>query len=195
MTIFDAIKVSSKAHYGRLTNEIRRMRAQLSWDISMKEVFTEFARRMKSAIIQRIVLTLNRGLDMGGNTPKIFKAAALEVGQINKLEYQRRASMFIYTIVIMVCFFVFLAIIVILNTTIFTSFFELQQKQSVQMGSVMISLFDPIVLKYSLYSFVFVQSIGAGVLGGFMMDGKISSGIRYSCGLGLISFFVFKLLF
>jgi hypothetical protein len=150
---------------------------------------------MKSAIIQRIVLTLNRGLDMGGNTPKIFKAAALEVGQINKLEYQRRASMFIYTIVIMVCFFVFLAIIVILNTTIFTSFFELQEKQSVQMGSVIISLFDPIVLKYSLYSFVFVQSIGAGILGGFMMDGKISSGIRYSCALGLISFFVFKLLF
>lgn len=192
MTIFDAIKVASKAHYGRLTAEIKKMKAQLSWDISMKEVFLDFGARMKSAIIQRIVLTLNRGLDMGGNTSKIFKATALEVGQVNRLENQRRAIMYVYTIVIMVCFFVFLSIIVILDRTIFTSFFELQENQVLQMGSVVIRRFDPIVLKYALYSFVFVQSIGAGILGGFMMDGKLSSGIRYSCALGLISFFIFK---
>jgi len=194
MTIFDAIKVASKAHYGRLTTEIKKMKAQLSWEISMKEVFLDFATRMKSAIIQRIVLTLNRGLDMGGNTPKIFKAAALEVGQVNRLENQRRSSMYVYTIVILVCFFVFLAIIVILDRTIFTSFFELQEEQVLKMGSVVIRRFDPLVLKYALYSFVFIQSLGAGILGGFMMDGKLSSGIRYSCALGLISFFVFKLL-
>jgi uncharacterized membrane protein YeaQ/YmgE (transglycosylase-associated protein family) len=46
-----------------------------------------------------------------------------------------------------------------------------------------------------LYSFVFVQSIGAGILSGFMMDGKLSSGIRYSCILGIISFIIFKLTF
>jgi hypothetical protein len=40
-----------------------------------------------------------------------------------------------------------------------------------------------------------VQSIGAGVMGGFMMDGKVSSGVRYSFVLGLISLFVFKFLF
>ena len=194
MTIFDAIKVASKAHYGRLTAEIKKMKAQLSWEIAMKDVFLDFAIRMKSAIIHRIVLTLNRGLDMGGNTPKIFKAAALEVGQVNRLEDQRRSSMYVYTIVILVCFFVFLAIIVILDQTIFTSFFELQQSQVMRMGSVVIRRFDPMVLKYALYSFVFVQSIGAGILGGFMMDGKLSSGVRYSCALGLISFFIFKLL-
>lgn len=60
---------------------------------------------------------------------------------------------------------------------------------------MLISHVDPSVLKYTLYSFVFVQSIGAGVLAGFMTDGKLASGIRYSCILGLISFFTFKLLF
>ncbi len=196
MTIFDSIKVASKARYGRLTNEIKRMKAQLSWDISIMDVLNQFSERMKSAIIQRIVIVANRGLMMGGKTPKIFKAASREVDQVNRLERQRETNMFVYTIVILMCFFIFLAIIVILDRTIFMSFFDLQDQQLQRLGNFMlISHVDQNVLKYTLYSFVFVQSIGAGVLAGFMMDGKLASGIRYSCILGLISFFTFKLLF
>jgi flagellar protein FlaJ len=194
-TIFDAIKVASHSHYGRLSTEIKKMKSQISWNISVKEVLIDFAARMKSAIVHRIILTLNRGLDMGGNTPKIFRSAALEVNQVNRLENQRKAVMSIYTVVILVCFFVFLAIIIVLNTTIFKSFFELQGKQVGRMAGVMFRTVDPLELKYSLYSFVFVQSIGAGILSGFMMDGRISSGIRYSCILGIISFIIFKLMF
>jgi flagellar protein FlaJ len=194
-TIFDAIKVSSKSHYGRLSTEIKKMRSQLSWNIAVKEILIDFADRMKSAIIHRIVISLNKGLVMGGNTPKIFKAAAIEVGQVNRLENQRKAAMSIYTVVILVCFFVFLAIIIIMNLTIFKSFFDLQGKQVGRMAGVVFNTVDRMQLKYSLYSFVFVQSIGAGILSGFMMDGKISSGIRYSCILGIISFIIFKLTF
>lgn len=194
-TIFDSIKVASGSHYGRLSSEIKKMKAQISWNIAVKEVFIDFAERMKSAIIQRIVLTLNRGLVMGGNTPKIFRSAALEVNQVNRLENQRKAIMSIYTVVILVCFFVFLAIIIVLDNTIFKSFFELQGKQVGRMAGVMFQSVDPMELKYSLFSFVFVQSIGAGILSGFMMDGRISSGIRYSCVLGIISFIIFKVMF
>jgi flagellar protein FlaJ len=194
-TIFDSIKVASKSHYGRLSSEIKKMKSQLSWNIAVKEILIDFADRMRSAIIHRIVISLNKGLVMGGNTPKIFRAAAIEVGQVNRLENQRRATMSIYTVVILVCFFVFLAIIIIMNLTIFKSFFDLQGKQVGRMAGVVFSSIDRMELKYSLYSFVFVQSIGAGILSGFMMDGKISSGIRYSCILGIISFIIFKLTF
>jgi flagellar protein FlaJ len=196
MTIFDAIKSASKSRYGRFTNEIRHMKSQLSWDISMTDVLVEFADRMNSAIVQRIVIVITRGLLMGGKTPKIFKAASREVDQVNRLERQRETNMYVYTIVILMCFFIFLAIIVILDRTIFNSFFDLQNQQVQQLGNfMMISPVDSTVLKYTLFSFVFVQSIGAGVLAGFMMDGKLASGIRYSCILGLISFFIFKFLF
>jgi len=194
-TIFDSIKVASKSHYGRLSPEIKKMRSQLSWNVSVKEILIDFADRMKSAIVHRIIISLNKGLVMGGNTPKIFRAAAIEVGQVNRLENQRKAAMSIYTIVILVCFFVLLAIIIIMNLTIFKSFFDLENKQVGQMAGVVFHKIDKMELKYSLFSFVFVQSIGAGILAGFMMDGKLSSGIRYSCILGIISFIIFKLTF
>lgn len=195
MNIFEAVKVAEKGNYGRLDPEIKKMKTQLSWTISMKNVLFDFASRMKTAIAHRIVISIDKGLIMGGNTPKIFKAAANEVNQINQLEYQRRTSMSVYALVILVCFFVFLGIIFILDSTIFASFLKIQAEQASTIGeAIRLNVVDPVMLKYTLYSFVFSQSIGAGLLAGFMMDGNLSSGIRYSVILGIISIFVFKMI-
>jgi len=192
MNIFESIKAAEKGHYGKLSPEIKKMKTQLSWNISMKNVLFDFAERMKSAIVQRIIIAVDKGLMMGGNTPKIFKAAAKEVDQVNQVENQRRSIMSIYAIVIIICFFVFLVIIMILNATIFKDFIELQAKQALLGGSpIQINTINPLLLEYTLYSFVFVQSMGAGILAGFMMDGKVSSGIRYSVVLSIISIIVF----
>jgi len=196
MTTFEAIKSAEKGRYGKLNKEIKKMKSQLSWNLSVSDVFSNFSSRVKSGIIQRIVITINEGLLMGGKTAEIFKAASKEVNQVNSIEHQRKANMSIYMSVIILCFFVFLAIILILDKTIFESFFELQLKQATQIsGIINISKIDPILLKYSLFSFVYVQSIGAGILAGYMMDGKVTSGFRYACVLAIISFLVFKLLF
>jgi len=196
MNAFEAIKVAEKGRYGKLSEEIKKMKAQLSWNIPIKDIFIDFSNRMRSGIIQRITITLNEGVLMGGNTSKIFKAAAKEVNQVNQIEHQRKANMSVYMSVILLCFFVFLAIILILDKTIFTSFFDIQQAQTAKMEQVIqINVIDPILLKYGLFSFVFVQSIGSGVLAGYLMFGRIASGLRYGVVLGIVSFIVFKLLF
>ncbi len=196
MNAIESIKTSEKGRYGNLNQEIEKMKSQLSWDISVRQVFHNFSGRIKSGIIQRIVIIINEGLIMGGNTANLFKAAAKEVNQVNQIDHQRKASMSIYMSVILICFFVFLGIILILDKTIFQSFFELQSKQILQTsGIININVVDPILLKYGLFSFVYVQSIGSGLLAGYMMDGKISSGVRYGCVLAIISLFVFKFMF
>jgi archaellum biogenesis protein FlaJ (TadC family) len=195
MNIFDAIKIAEKANYGRLSPEIKKMKIQFSWNISVKNALFDFAMRMKSAIAQRVFILINKGLSMGGNSPKIFKAAAGEVDQVNQIENQRKTIMSIYALVILICFFVFLGIIIIINKTIFSSFLAIQTNQVTKIGSVTFNRIDPMELKYALFSFVYVQSIGAGVIAGYMMDGKVSSGVRYSCLLVIVTFLVFKLLF
>ncbi len=193
MNIFESIKAAEKGHFGKLSPEIKKMKSQLSWNVSMKNVLFDFANRMKSAIAQRIVIAIDKGLIMGGNTPKIFKAAAKEVDQVNQLEYQRKSIMSIYALVIIVCFFVFLGIVMMLNNTIFASFLELQSKQAATAQSVIkLSRIDQSMLEYTLYTFTFVQSIGAGLLAGFMVDGKVSSGVRYGFILAVITIVAFK---
>ena len=196
MNTIDAIKTAEKGRYGKLNREIEKMKSQLSWNIALKEVFINFSNRVKSGIIQRIIVTVNEGLIMGGNTSKLFKAAAREVNQVNQIEHQRKANMSVYMSIILLCFFVFLAIILILDQTIFAQFLELQTKQAIlTAGVINIQPVDPLLLKYGLFSFVYVQVIGSGLLAGYMMDGKLASGARFAVILAIISFIVFKVLF
>ncbi|HEC89556.1 MAG TPA: hypothetical protein ENI44_03120, partial [Thermoplasmatales archaeon] len=96
MSVFDAIRTSSKGKYGKLTPELEKMKAELSWNIPVKTIFTNFARRMKNPLLKRAIITINRGIEMGGNTSKIFLAAAKEIRQVNDVREQRTANMSMY---------------------------------------------------------------------------------------------------
>jgi len=196
MTIFDAIISSSQGDHGRLTPELKKMAAQLSWGISVNEALENFAKRINTPSVKRIVVTINKALDIGGNTSAVFEAAAKEIDQVKLVEQQRKAEMSLYSIVIFISFFVFLAVLLIIDKTIFAAIFDLQGKVTgAEVGGLSISSIDPSALKDVFFVFVLVQSLGGGLLGGFMMDGKVSSGVRFAFVLVLISFVTFKLFF
>ena len=196
MTVFDSIISAAMGEHGRLTPELRRMSAQLSWGISVKEALTNFGDRINTDSIRRTVLTINKALEIGGNTSAVFNAAAKEMEQSKRVEQQRKAEMSLYSIVIFISFFVFIAVILIIDKTIFQAIFDLQDQMAGQsIGNMRIAKIDHTLLKNTFFSFVLVQSLGGGLLGGFMMDGNLSSGVRFGFILVLVSFFIFKFLF
>lgn len=199
MTVFDAISSAADGDHGKLTPELKEMAAQLSWGISVKEALTNFARRINTRSVERIVVTINKALEIGGNTSAVFEAAAREIDQTKLVEQQRKSEMSLYSIVIFISFFVFLAVILIINTTIIAAFLDLESKMPqggvIGQSNLQIAPIDTFALKNSFFAFILVQSIGGGLLGGFMMDGKLSSGVRFGFVLVLISFFVFKIMF
>jgi len=122
MTIFDAIKSASNGDYGRLTPELQKMASQLSWGISVKEALENFAKRINTDSVKRIAVTINKALEIGGNTSSVFEAAAKEIDQTKLIEQQRKTEMSMYSIVIFISFFVFLAVLLIIDNTIFEEF-------------------------------------------------------------------------
>lgn len=196
MTVFDAINSAAMGEHGQLTPELRRMSAQLSWGISVREAMENFAKRINTNAVKRMTVTINKALEIGGNTSAVFEAAAKEIDQVKKVELQRKTEMSMYSIVIFISFFVFLAVMLVIDKTIFQAIFDLQDQMAGQsIGNLRIANIDHTLLKYTFFSFVIVQSIGGGLLGGFMMDGRLSSGVRFGFLLVVISFIVFKFLF
>jgi len=196
MTIFDAIKSAAKSDHGRLTPELQMMAAQLSWGISVRDALDNFAKRVSTDTVKRMAITVNKALEIGGNTSAVFNAAAKEIDQAKRVELQRRTEMSMYAIVIFISFFVFLAVILIIDKTIFAAIFDIQGKMAGKsIGNMQIPTIDQGLLKNTFFSFVLVQSLGGGLLGGFMMDGRLSSGIRFGFILVLVSFFIFKFMF
>lgn len=196
MTIYDSIRSASEGDYGKLTSELKMMAAQLSWGIPVDEALTNFGKRINTNEVRRLAITINKALEIGGNTASVFNAAAKELDQIRRVEQQRRTEMSMYSIVIFISFFVFLAVIVIINGTIFQSIYDLQsQMAGKSIGALQIADISPLEVKTMFFTFVFVQSLGGGLLGGFMMEGRLSAGIRQAFILVLISFATFKILF
>lgn len=199
MTIFDAIKSAADGDHGKLTPELQMMASQLSWGVPVKEALENFAKRINTASIKRIVLTINKALEIGGNTSTVFEAAAREIDQVKLVEQQRKAEMSLYSIVIFISFFVFLAVLLIIDKTIFAAILDLEAKMpagaTIAGTQLTFGGIDHAALKDTFFVFVLVQSIGGGLLGGFMTDGKLSSGVRYGFLLIIISFFTFKLFF
>lgn len=198
MTVFDAIKSAANGDHGSLTSELQTTAAQLSWGIPVKEALKNLGERINTPSVKRMVVTINKALEIGGNTSTVFEAAAREIDQSKLVEQQRKAEMSLYSIVIFISFFVFLAVIYIINSTIIAEFLRLQTKLpggNIGVSNLSISNIDSNSIKNVFFSFVLVQSIGGGLLGGFMMDGKLSSGVRFGFVLVIISFFIFKFMF
>lgn len=196
MTIFDAIKSTAKGDHGRLTPELQKMSAQISWGIPVKDALDNFAKRLNTDTVKRMAITVNKALEIGGNTSAVFNAAAKEIDQAKRVEQQRKSEMSLYSIVIFISFFVFLAVILIIDKTIFAAIIDLQGQMAGQsIAGMRIAQVDHNMLKNTFFLFVLVQSLGGGLLGGFMMDGRLSSGVRFGFILVLVSFFVFKFMF
>ena len=196
MNIFDSMRTASEGDYGGLTKELKIMVAQLSWGIPVEEALTNFGERINSNEAKRLAITINKALEIGGNTSTVFNAAAKELDQIRRVEQQRRTEMSMYSLVIFISFFVFLAVILIINGTIFQAIYALQGKMMGKaIGNIRIANIDPNEVKTMFFTFVFVQSLGGGILGGFMMEGRLSAGIRQAFILVIVSFIAFKLLF
>jgi flagellar protein FlaJ len=196
MTVFDAIISASKGDHGKFTPELQKMASQLSWGISVEDALNNLAKRINTDLVKRMSITVNKALEIGGNTSTVFNAAAREIDQAKRVEQQRKAEMSLYSIVIFISFFVFLAVIFIIDKTIFQAIFDLEKQMSGQsIGNMKIAHIDHNLLKNTFFSFVMVQSIGGGLLGGFMMDGRLSSGVRFGFILVLVSYFIFKFMF
>lgn len=196
MTMYDAITATAEGDHGKLSPELKRLTSQLSWGISVQEALQNFAKRINTNRVKRMVITINKALEIGGNNAAVFEAAAKEIDQAKRVELQRKAEMSMYSIVIFISFFVFLAVILVIDKTIFSAIMDLQDKMAGQaIGNMQIQPIDHNMLRYTFFSFLMVQSLGGGLLGGFMMDGNLSSGIRFGFILVLISFIVFKFFF
>jgi len=196
MTIFDSIRTASEGNYGALTPELKMMVSQLSWGISIEDALNNFAKRINTSEVKRLAITINKALEIGGNTSSVFNAAAKEIDQVVRVEQQRRIEMSMYSMVIFISFFVFLAVILIINSTIFAAIYDLSdQMGGMEISGMSIARVNPTEVTNMFFSFVFVQSIGGGLLGGFMMEGNLSSGVRQAFALVLTSFIVFKIFF
>lgn len=197
MTLADAIVVSSSGRYGKLTPEIKKMAAQISWGVPATEALRLFSERVKTPMVGRIVSIIVKSSDAGGDVADVLTMVSHDAKEAQLTEDERRITMSTYIAVIYISFLVFLVTIWILNAT----FLPKMREASESLQGAATAIESPLAanlpavifnIKVAFFIAVFVHGLGDGILAGVLDNGKIPNGLKHSFLMLLIAVIGFQ---
>ncbi len=200
MTLAEAIVVSSSGRYGKLTPEIKKMAAQISWGVPATEALQLFSERVKTPMVQRIVAIIVKSSDAGGDVADVLTMVSHDTKENQLTEDERRIAMSTYIAVIYISFLVFIVTIWILNATFLPKMVEastaLTGPASQNIGSPLAENLPVVVyqIKIAFFLATIVHGLGDGILAGVLDNGKVPTGLRHSFIMLIIALFGFQLL-
>jgi archaeal flagellar protein FlaJ len=186
MTLAEAIVVSSSGRYGKLTPEIKKMAAQISWGVPATEALRLFSERVKTPSVQRVVAIIVKSSDAGGDVADVLTMVSHDTKENQLTEDERRIAMSTYIAVIYISFLVFLVTIWILNVTFLPKMVEasgaLSGATSIAGASPLAANLPQVVYQIRIAFFIatIVHGLGDGILAGVLDNGKIPTGLRHS---------------
>ena len=195
MTLTQALLTTAKGKYGGLTDEIRKMAAQITWGVPFVDALHRFGERARTPLIQRSTSLIIEANNAGGNVVDTLEAAANDAREIKQIKVERRQSMSIYVIIIYLAFLVFLAIIEILYTQFIPEIHKaVSGVAGASVGGMTFVPFDVGVYKTLFFHSALIQGIGGGLVAGVMEEGKAAAGLRHVFIMVIIAYAAFRFL-
>lgn len=115
LSILQAIRLSAKSDYGVLTDEIKKMDAQLSWNVPLEKVLRSFARKMKrSRTVTRSVLIIDQANKSGGNIEDTMDSLANNIEMLKDVQEEKSVLLNQQVMMMYAIFFIFLGITIAL---------------------------------------------------------------------------------
>src|SRR6266516_1405246 len=187
MTLAEAIVVSSGGRYGKLTPEIKKMAAQISWGVPATEALRLFSERVKTPMVQRVIAIIVKSSDAGGDVADVLTMVSHDTKENQLTEDERRIAMSTYIAVIYISFMVFLVTIWILNVTFLPKMLEASTLATDLVGVVR-------SIRLAFFIAIIVHGLGDGILAGVLDTGSIPNGLRHSFVMLLIGFCAFLII-
>ncbi|MBI5000276.1 MAG: type II secretion system F family protein [Euryarchaeota archaeon] len=201
MTLADAIVVASSGRYGKLTEEIKKMAAQIEWGVTATEALRLFSKRINTPSVNRIVAIIAKASDAGGNVADVLTMVSHDAREAQMTFDERKIAMTTYLAVVYISYFVFLVTIIILNVTFLPKIREAgvgvaAASEAAGISGGMASLDVSVIPSIELSFFVsaIIHAVGDGIMAGVLQNGKISSGLRHSTIMLLLGFVILEVI-
>jgi len=200
MTLAEAIVVASSGRYGKLTLEIKKMAAQISWGVPATEALRLFSTRVNTPMVNRVVSIIVKSSDAGGDVADVLTMVSHDAKELQLTEDERKITMSTYIAVIYISFMVFLVTIWILNVTFLPKIEEsgraLEGQTALSGSSPLPQNIGSVIVSIQIAFFVatIVHAFGDGILAGVLDNGKVANGLRHSFLMLIIGLVVFQLI-
>ncbi|MDI6916263.1 MAG: type II secretion system F family protein [Thermoplasmatales archaeon] len=200
MTLADSIRKASSGNYGKLTPDIKKMATQIDWGVPATDAMEMFAERVGTPLVKRAMAIVVKATGAGGDVSDVLNATAKNIKDVQLINTGRKMEMSSYKAVIFTAFFVFLATVVIMNSTFLPAIMESSgpgagagaEAAGGAPGAMAgagggMSVED---VRFVYLGAALVQGFGDGILVGLIETGKIVNGFRNSFIMVLLAYLI-----
>jgi len=171
MTLPTALEHCSRKNYFALSPLINDMVAQVQWGVPFRKGLKIFARKTKSVPIKRAITTIIETYKVGGKVSDTLNAVGDSLIEIGKIKEERTASVHSQIITSYLIYFVFIFILVILQTFLIPALSDIPGGE----GGI-----ESPISSESFINFIMVQGFFAGLVTGKMAEGSVVAGFKHS---------------
>lgn len=197
MTLTEAVENTAENTTGRLGDELQKVKNDVRWNHNINVSLIKFANRMKVPTLTRTINLISEANSSTGDVEEVISIAAKNVGTRIQLDKERSSSMFMYTAVILISFFVYLFVVGLLDLMFLSTITGTEGSDL--SGSPNDVGFDVSKLPVERFRLVFyhstiVQAFGSGMIAGYLSSNDVRAGLKYAITLCIVATIVFAIL-
>ncbi len=219
MSMPEAIKIATKANYGKLTDEVKSMSNRLSWGTPFLRVLEIFGDKVKdSKLITEELNIIKQSYESGGDIPSTLDSVSKDMLMVKEAEAERSSMVKQHILLMYGIFFMFLGIAVLIVNVMVPM---IEAQPGMQGGALGFSFVNPCegmnmfpcdffagigsmfgvppaaVASYYIslfFSVIIMQGLCIGLITGQLGEGSVIAGTKHSLIMVFSSFGIFLFL-
>ncbi|RLJ10362.1 MAG: hypothetical protein DRP15_00150 [Candidatus Aenigmatarchaeota archaeon] len=218
MSFYEAINIASMSNYGKLTDEVVKMKNRLSWGTPFLRVMEIFENNVKdSRILTEAIDIIKQSYESGGNIASTLDSVARNIIMLKEAEAERSSLVKQHVFIMYGIFFMFLGIslmiIFVMVPMISTHPGEGMQPSGLlgfgfrnpceNTGMFPCGLFDGICLMFHVgkgigcyytalfFTVIIIQGVFIGLIAGQLGENSIIAGTKHSLIMIFVAFGIF----
>ncbi len=169
--------------YSELNPYLKKLSNQIQLGIPVHKSLTTFAEDTENMVVKRAISIVIEAESSGGDIDAVLESVTNSVLSVKKLQEERKSSMFSQIIQGYIIYFVFIAIMLVLQLKLFPKLTQMGSSgggQSLSMMGGAAAAGGAANLDFIFFMLLMIQGFFAGIMIGKFSEGTIKDGIVHS---------------
>ena len=182
ISINKAVLNVADKNFGALTPYIKKLANQIEWGIPVREALLIFSKDTYNLVIQRSIAIIIEADASGGDLTNVLESVTKSVIDVKKMREERRTATYSQIVQGYIVFFVFIAIMLILQLWLFPKLTTMQGPIQGAVGTLggLVGEGGTVSLDKVFFGLILIQGFFAGIMIGKFSEGTLKQGLIHS---------------
>jgi len=188
ISIPQALRQTADKDYGALTKYTKKLSYQIEWGTPLHDALLVFSKDTGNSVIKRSISIVLEAERSGGDMEDVLESVTDSIVQVKKMKAERKAGTYSQMVQGYIVFFVFIAIMLLLQLKLFPTLEGMAGTMQSGLGGMgmlggVFGEGETADLDRIFFSLLMIQGFFAGIMIGKFSEGTLKQGLMHSLAL------------